>query len=221
LDFNENNSEFQGNINNAVDGPENFKYPTSPQKPKNNKQPLIIFFASLIGVLLLISGLFVAFTSLIRPPVKDSIITSQIPKTKKVYIDISRTQFSNQTKEAMDKWNKALNLDLFVVAQSPENANIKIVDMSDSQIKDFSDTSSYGTHILGVTSYGQIGINADYMGNHQTMVVPVLEHELGHVIGLAHINGDALMNASMQSTAFITRYDVKVAKYILKNKLIY
>ncbi|WP_257609767.1 hypothetical protein [Oenococcus oeni] len=48
------------------------------------------------------------------------------------------------------------------------------------------------------------------------MIVPVFEHELGHVIGLKHINGDALMNSSIQTTSFITRYDIKVAKYILK-----
>ncbi|WP_239644091.1 hypothetical protein [Oenococcus oeni] len=61
-------------------------------------------------------------------------------------------------------------------------------------------------------------MNAGFLSksNNQGLIVPVFEHELGHVIGLKHINGDALMNSSIQTTSFITRYDIKVAKYILK-----
>ncbi|PDH91556.1 peptidase [Oenococcus oeni] len=184
---------------------------------KNNLKKLLFPIISLFVVLLLIASSFTSIVDLYRPPIKDSVMKSQIPKNKKVTVNLSQTEFKEQAEEAINSWNSDLHRKLFIITQN-QHPTIIIADLSNEQINKLSKDADYGEHILGVTTGGAIYMNAGFLSksNNQGLIVPVFEHELGHVIGLKHINGDALMNSSIQTTSFITRYDIKVAKYILK-----
>ncbi|MDN6968689.1 peptidase [Oenococcus sp. UCMA 17063] len=184
---------------------------------KNKHKKVLFPIVSLFAVLLLIMSSFTFIVYLYRPPIKDSVMKSQIPKNKKVTINLSQTEFKEQAEKAINSWNSDLHRKLFIITQK-QHPTILIADLSNKQINKLSKDADYGEHILGVTTTGAIYMNAGFLNESENrgLITPVFEHELGHVIGLKHINGDALMNSSIQTTSFITKYDIKVAKYILK-----
>ncbi|EHN58580.1 MAG: matrixin family metalloprotease [Oenococcus sp.] len=172
---------------------------------------------SLIAILLLLAASFTFVLYIRRPALRDSVMTTQIPRNKKVLINLSQTHYAPEARKAMSLWNKALKRHLFHEFDQSQ-ATITLYDLSNQQFSKINRDVGYGEHILAATGQGGIYLNRDFMQqvDDQPYIIPVIEHELGHVIGLKHINGDALMNASMQSTAFISQYDVQVANYILK-----
>lgn len=180
-----------------------------------SKKVLAIF--SIFAVILMLTGSFTFLLYVQRPAIKDSVMASQIPSDKKVLVNLSNTQFAPEASKAMALWNQALKRHLFYEFDQ-QKATITFYDLSNNQFSQANKDIGYGKHILAATSKGAVYLNRDFMqqADNQTDIVVIIEHELGHVIGLKHINGDALMNASIQPTAFISHYDVKAANYILK-----
>lgn len=183
-----------------------------------NKINKKIFFRafSILAILLLISSSLIAVINLYRPPIKEVIMQTQVAKNNRVVINTSQTAFKKQVTQAADTWNKDLKRQLFMI-NNHEKPTIVIYDLANKQIKQLLKNRDYDEHILAATGKGVVYVNASFMDqtDNRDLLVPVIEHELGHVIGLKHINGDALMNASIQPTSYITKYDLKVARYIL------
>lgn len=80
---------------------------------KNNLKKLLFPIISLFVVLLLIASSFTSIVDLYRPPIKDSVMKSQIPKNKKVTVNLSQTEFKEQAEEAINSWNSDRSWNLF------------------------------------------------------------------------------------------------------------